>query len=234
MFISNERLYDVTLSYRDGSTEIVKVAYEHVPLVREHYKDIIDEDTVYVCTGFENEDKPITENVTLQAKYETMPLASYNALQMDEFTHALSAIPGQEANLTKIVVSKVFKGTTVWYIADYAFQNCRNLREAYIADGFTELSQGTFEGCENLKTVRIPTTLTGYQYNAFAGCDNLNYSEYDNGLYLGNEDNAHLIFQKAKSVAITSISFHEDTKFIAQAAFKGCNLLSSLSIPEGL
>ncbi len=69
---------------------------------------------------------------------------------------------------------------------------------------------------------------------AFDGCDKLEYTEYENGYYLGNENNPHLVLIEAKDRSITSCTINENTKIIADYAFSRCNSLTSITIPDSV
>ncbi len=91
-----------------------------------------------------------------------------------------------------------------------------------------------FSGCESLKSISLPDSLIITGSGNFTGCYNLQYNEYEGGLYLGNENNKYLAFVKPVTTALTSISFHEDTKVIMGGAFKNCGLLTDVNIADGI
>ena len=62
----------------------------------------------------------------------------------------------------------------------------------------------------------------------------MQYTAYENGLYLGNADNKHLILVKASDRSATSFTIHENTKFIYQDALIDCGNLTSLNIPDSV
>ena len=68
----------------------------------------------------------------------------------------------------------------------------------------------------------------------FAYCDKIVYNEYENGLYLGNEENPYLALVTTASEHIDRITIHPDTVVICGSAMRSCYLLRELVIPEGV
>ncbi len=75
---------------------------------------------------------------------------------------------------------------------------------------------------------------TSIGLGAFGGCSSLSYNKYDNGLYLGNENNPYLVLVKAKNEDIISCAIPTGTKLICSYAFSGCSSLTSVVIPDSV
>ncbi|MBE6534120.1 MAG: leucine-rich repeat domain-containing protein [Ruminococcaceae bacterium] len=115
--------------------------------------------------------------------------------------------------------------------------NARYLEEIIIPDTYdgkpvTSILDNAFNGGTYLKKISIPDSITSVGENAFYGCEKLEYNEYDNALYLGNENNPYLILVKTKNSAITRCTVNEKTVAICNNAFEGCSQLETLSIPN--
>ena len=123
-------------------------------------------------------------------------------------------------------------GLTV--IDDEVFQDCRNLTSVIIPDSVTSIGDWAFKYCDSLTSVVIPDSVTSIGYNAFYGCDSLTYNKYDNGLYLGNNDNPYLALIETSDTSITSYEINNETKIIASNAFDGCSSLTSVIIPDSV
>ena len=108
------------------------------------------------------------------------------------------------------------------------------LTNVVIPDGTTIIRHNAFNGFRHLTSITIPQSVTGIGFNAFDNCTSLVYNEYDNGYYLGNEDNPYLVFVKAKSTEITSCTIKEGCKVINSMAFLNCQNLASVEIPQGV
>lgn len=134
----------------------------------------------------------------------------------------------------KIIIASKYNGKPVTSIADGAFSGCGDLTSITIPNGVTSIGDGAFSGCNNLTSIEIPNSLTSIGNDIFDSCGNLQYTAYENGLYLGNTANQHLILVKASDRSVTSFAIHENTKFIYQDALIDCGNLTSLTIPNGV
>ncbi len=141
-------------------------------------------------------------------------------------------------NDDNIVIPSIIEvnGTTydVTEIKQYAFSKCSSLISIIIPNGVTTIEDGAFYDCSSLTNVIIPNSVTKIGSYLFYGCDSLQYNEYDNGLYLGNNENPYLVLVKAKETSITSCIINENTRFIYSYAFSNCKFLTSISIPNGV
>ena len=114
------------------------------------------------------------------------------------------------------------------------FKDCINLSSITIPASVTSIGGYAFAGCSSLTSVEIPDSVTSIGGYAFEGCNSLIYTEYDNGLYLGNADNPYLVLVKAKDTSITSCGINSKTKIILSNAFNGCENIETLIIGDGI
>ncbi len=179
---------------------------------------------------------------------------NFNATAMDDLSDSPFEYAGNYsdgitvnigANVTKIpahlfdncddITSVIFvNNSQCKSIGSYAFYSCYSLECITIPNGVTSIGYEAFEYCGNLVTISIPDSITDVGNYAFSGCPSLSYNEYDNGYYLGNENNKYLVLVKAKSTDITSCRIHTDTKVIADRAFEYCTSLTSITIPDSV
>ena len=121
---------------------------------------------------------------------------------------------------------KGFTGMTipgnVESIGDAAFYDCAGIKSISIESGVKSIGDSAFYGCVELRSLTIPDSITSMGNLVFAKCDKLEYNEYDNGLYLGDRSNGHVVLVKAKSTDITSCRVNADTKFVYNYAFTSC------------
>ncbi|MBR4880373.1 MAG: leucine-rich repeat domain-containing protein, partial [Clostridia bacterium] len=137
---------------------------------------------------------------------------------------------GNSAFLDCASLDSVTIGTSVDYIGSSAFAYCYSLTSISIPDSVTTIGDNAFEECSELADITLPDSLTSIGENAF------NYTAYFNDssnwesqvLYIGN----HLI--KAKRALKSSYYIKDGTLTIADSAFYGCNLLTSVTMPESV
>lgn len=143
---------------------------------------------------------------------------------------------------TDIIIPKYYNGLPVTSIGDKVFKNNTSITFVVIPDGVTYIGTQAFYNCTSLTSVVIPNTILMLKSNAFYRCSKLVYYEYDNGYYLGNENNPYVVFVKVKNKDITSCIIHENTKIICYNAFSiiinnmqyGCKQLATINIPQSV
>lgn len=120
---------------------------------------------------------------------------------------------------------------SVTTIDDCAFWYCKSLSNVTMGNSVTHIGHSAFGDCKNLTNITVPDSIISISDEAFYGC-NLEYNEFDNALYLGNNDNPCVILVKAKNKNITACEINENTKFIRNYAFSGCGNLKKITIPD--
>ena len=108
---------------------------------------------------------------------------------------------------------------SVTSIGSEAFSDCTGLTSVTIGNGVTSIGAYAFEYCRYLTSVTIGNSVTSISEYAFYGCSNLKYNEYNNALYLGNENNKYFGLINAKSENITSCQINANCKIIYDGAF---------------
>lgn len=119
-------------------------------------------------------------------------------------------------------------------IGEDAFRKFSNLVSITIPDGIDSIGASAFAECVNLTSITIPDSVAIVGQLAFWRCDRLRYNSYENGLYLGNHDNAFVLFVKAINTSITTCEIHYYTNVICDSAFSGCNNLKSIQISDSV
>ena len=174
---------------------------------------------------------------------------------LDDGTYAVGV--GTAMYLSNIVIPESFNNRTVTKIVPRAFSHCENLISITIPDsvasigdeafflcigltsitlpnGVTRIGNYAFGNCMSLTSITVPSSVTSIGYGAFEGCNSLTYNEYQNCLYLGNEDNNYFILMKPKIYNVTTYTLNENTYFINYSAFVNCDKLTSIIIPNSV
>lgn len=131
----------------------------------------------------------------------------------------------------EIVIPSSYRGKPVVSIGTEAFKDYNWINTIIISDGVTSIGRGAFSGCSGLQSVEIPDSITAIGEEAFTSTpiynDNNNWDQAT-VLYIGN----HLI--KAKTRVADGYNIRENTKTIADGAFKNCAVKGRLKIPNGV
>ena len=72
----------------------------------------------------------------------------------------------------EITIPSEANGYKVVAIANYAFNQCRQLTKVNIPEGVTSIGEQGFYYCTGLTEIHIPSTVTSLGYVALAGCGN--------------------------------------------------------------
>ena len=106
-------------------------------------------------------------------------------------------------------------------------------KEIIIPDSVLVIRSHAFADCKNLTNVSIPDSVREIDKNTFDECENLQFNVYENGSYLGNNDNPYVILMKTENVE-GAFSIHEQTKVILSEAFLEKDKITSVAIPDGV
>ncbi len=126
-------------------------------------------------------------------------------------------------------IENVSIADSVTSIGSYAFYECRGLTSITIPCGVTRIGENAFQYCYNLEQITIPDSVTSIGKQAFAQTAYyVEVTNRENGvLYIGN----HLI--KAFDIS-GEYEIKSGTKTVADAAFKWCNGLTGITIPDSV
>ena len=233
----------IKVTYSDGSTSYVDVSFD---MVSGFDSSVIGNQTLTVtysdCTvTFDIEIKEIkvvtieatTSNVVdtiseLSSGYYLLKVSGEITSETIEKTSY--AIRNSDARIALDLSAT----TGLTSIGNKAFQYCRNLTSMTIPDSVISIGERAFYYCDSLTNIVIPDGMTSIGDRAFAGCDNLIYNKYDNGFYLGNNENPYLALIKTSDTSITSCEVNNETKIIMSKAFSGCSSLINITIPDSV
>ena len=114
------------------------------------------------------------------------------------------------------------------------FSSYSSLTSIVIPDSVISIGYGAFKDCENLETVTLSKNLLFLDADVFEACNSLNLNEYENGYYLGNNENQYQVLVKTKSNDMTTFTINENCRFIYSGAFEDCSNIVSINIPNSV
>ena len=91
------------------------------------------------------------------------------------------------------------------------------------------IAEEAFSNCEYLETLVLSDSVKVISNNCFNNSSELNFTEYENGLYLGSASNAHMVLVGVVNTAVEDFKLHADTKIITATAFGDCFNLEDIS-----
>ena len=236
---ANENVYETeTGSFEyalndEGKCEITKYNPASVAIVDVKLPATIDgRDIVGVAADAFKAENSI-KSVTIPATYTYVgDYAFYDCDALETVTFEGEAITdigtGTFEGCDKLV--SVVLPKSVETVEPFAFKDCVALTSIDLSGALKTISEGAFYGCSALKSVTIADSVEYVVKSAFYGCAALEYTTYDNGLYLGNSANPHLVLASVSDLNTEACKVNDNTKVIAAQAFSGCQYLSSLTL----
>ena len=131
-------------------------------------------------------------------------------------------------------LTSVMIGNSVTSIGSQAFWSCSSLTSVTIPDSVTSIGDFAFQYCSALTSVTIGNCAAVIGQSAFYGCHSSLYTEYELGRYVKANENPYAILIGVTNKNLSTYKMHEDTKIIAGSAFKDCDRMTSIAIPDGV
>lgn len=113
-------------------------------------------------------------------------------------------------------------------IGDYAFHNCRSLKNVTISNDVLNIGQYAFNACRVLMTIVVPTSVTSIGIGAFASCSSLTQVIISNNVTKIN------ISTFAACSCLTSVILPSSVTSIGKYAFSSCYSLKNVIIPNSV
>jgi hypothetical protein len=132
-------------------------------------------------------------------------------------------------------------GLAVTSIGNAAISYCENLKGITIPDSIASIGEAAFACCNHLEGIVIPDTVTSVGYNPFESCGSLSQVTVGpdhptlatiDGVLFSKEDKRLIWYPLTKEDTVYEIP--QGTLIIGGGAFKGCNRLSGITIPDSV
>ena len=183
----------------------------------------IGNEAFYNCTGIKSVTLP--SSVTYIGEKAFIDCKKLETISIPDSVTFL----GDNAFENCIKLANVILSGSLTAIGDKVFSWCNSLTGITIPDGVTEIGERAFSNCKMLQSISIPDSLTKIDAGAFHGTEW--YCNQPSGLiYAGKVAYGF----KGEMTENTAVALDSGTIGIADGAFKNCQNLSGISIPDSL
>ena len=148
---------------------------------------------------------------------------------------------GDRAFILCYFLRKITLPEGVASIGELAFANCQSLKDVILPDGLVSIGSEAFNNCTSLSVISLPDSVTDVGSNPFTNCPKLTKItvspdhpalEIIDGALFDRADRRLICYP----CAFTDISYAvpQGTRAIGEAAFRGCDALTRITLPESL
>lgn len=115
--------------------------------------------------------------------------------------------------------------TTGFYLSDYCFCGCTQLKKVAFGDGPLAIGNSVFKGCTSLSSIKIPQSITAVGTSVFQDCKSLEtmdltgFPTVPSYMFCGCEN-------------LKDVTFGNSLKNIEEAAFKDCSSLEDIQLKD--
>ena len=133
-------------------------------------------------------------------------------------------------HLLRNYIKKIIIEDGIENISESAFEDFKNLREVVIPESVMLIEESAFEDCPKLKYVRLPSSLVGMEENAFKNCTSLEAAYFPESFaeVHNKVEKINTSLETVEEIDLMS----SDLKMISEEAFRGCENLRHINIPE--
>ena len=154
-----------------------------------------------------------------------------NEISSDDYElsyDGLSLIKWKNTGTQNLDMNRDSQLSKITFIGNYAFRECRNLKNVHIASSVTSIGRGAFESCSSLTSIIIPSSVTSIERWAFEGCSSLTSVTIPSSVTsIGRE-------AFAGCSNLTSVNIPNSVTSIGEFTFSGCSSLTSVTIPSSI
>ncbi len=137
-------------------------------------------------------------------------------------------------DITEVEIPQSYDNKKITGIDYNAFENCTSLKKVIIPEGITEIGKYAFKNCTSLETISIPKSIKEIGVGAFDNCNSLKYNLYQNGHYLGNDDDNYLVLFNGIDSSAKSFHVHDACQIIYSKALYSFSNMKSVEMPYSI
>ncbi|MCX4317977.1 MAG: leucine-rich repeat domain-containing protein, partial [Lachnospiraceae bacterium] len=158
----------------------------------------------------------------IEVDKNNMNYSSQDGVLFDKSQSTLFCYPPKKAGESYGIAKSVKK------IEDWAFLDCRSLKNIYIPEGLTEIGEGAFADCTHLRNVKLPKNMEKITDSIFSGCSSLeDISIPEHVTSIGDSSFYDCI-------SLKNIVLPTGVKQIGSYAFSDCINLKEVIIPQSV
>ena len=158
----------------------------------------------------------------IEVDKNNMNYSSQDGVLFDKSQSTLFCYPPKKAGESYGIAKSVKK------IEDWAFLDCRSLKNIDIPEGLTEIGEGAFADCTHLRNVKLPKNMEKITDSIFSGCSSLeDISIPEHVTSIGDSSFYDCI-------SLKNIVLPTGVKQIGSYAFSDCINLKEVIIPQSV
>jgi hypothetical protein len=103
-----------------------------------------------------------------------------------------------------------------------------NIDACKVNDSTKVIASQAFAGCKYLSSLTLGNSVTVISASCFEDCSELEYTESENGLYLGSDANPYMVLMGLEVPSVEDFTLNTATKILCDAAFHNCAALEDI------